>query len=144
MNRLIVLQKKALRVITFSRFDANFEPLFRRLRVMSLKERLLFNCVTHIFKAIHSLSSLNSCNYFCYKTQIFSARNAYKLQLEIPFTRLKVIKNTIFVKGVKLYNAIDVKVRSAKMLSQFTNIVKDSISDIFNSCNIRFASLNAL
>jgi len=43
INRLIVLQKNALRVLTFSRFDESSEPLFKRLKVMSLKERLVYN-----------------------------------------------------------------------------------------------------
>jgi hypothetical protein len=114
MNRLIVLQKKSLRVLTFSRFDASSEPSFKRLKVMSLKERFVYNSLIYIFKALHSLSSINFDNYFRYKTQRPSARNENEFQLDIPFTRLKVFKNTIFVKGVELYNAIDLKFRSAK------------------------------
>jgi hypothetical protein len=71
---------------------------------MSLKERLVYNSLIYIFKTLYSLSSINSGNYFRYKTQRFSARNADKLQLEIPFTKLTVFKDTIFVKGFELYN----------------------------------------
>jgi hypothetical protein len=114
MNRLIVLQKKALRVLTFSRLDASSEPIFKRLKVISLKERLVYNSLIYIFKALHSLSSINSGNYFRNKTKRSSVRNENKFQLDIPSTRLTVFKNTIFVKGVELYNAIDVKFRSVK------------------------------
>jgi len=71
---------------------------------MSLKERLVYNSLIYIFKTLYSLSSINSDNYFRYKTQRFSARNADKLQLEILFTKLTVFKDAIFVKGFKLYN----------------------------------------
>jgi hypothetical protein len=37
MNRLITLQKRAVRVMTFSRFDAHSEPLFQKLDIMPLK-----------------------------------------------------------------------------------------------------------
>ncbi len=84
MNRLIVLQKKALRVLTFSRLDASSEPIFKRLKVISLKERLVYNSLIYIFKALHSLSSINSGNYFRNKTKRSSVRNENKFQLEIP------------------------------------------------------------
>jgi hypothetical protein len=109
MNRLIVLQKKSLRVLTFSRFDASSEPSFKRLKVMSLKERFVYNSLIYIFKALHSLSSINFDNYFRYKTQRPSARNENEFQLDIPFTRL---------------------------MSEFVNIVRNSMSDIFNSCKL--------
>jgi hypothetical protein len=98
MNRLIVLQKKALRVLTFSRFDVSSEPLFKRLKVMSLKERLVYNSLIYIFKALHSLSSINSGNYIRYKTQRSSARNVNKFQLEIRFTRLTALKTRFLLK----------------------------------------------
>jgi hypothetical protein len=38
MIRLITLQKRAVRVMTFSRFDAHSEPLFEKLDIMPLKK----------------------------------------------------------------------------------------------------------
>ncbi len=37
MNRLITLQKRAIGVITFPKFDAHSEPLFEKLDIMPLK-----------------------------------------------------------------------------------------------------------
>jgi hypothetical protein len=57
INRLITLQKRAVRVMTFSRFDAHSEPLFEKLDIMPLKKRLLFNSSIYIYKALNSLCS---------------------------------------------------------------------------------------
>jgi hypothetical protein len=85
--------------MTFSRFDAHSEPLFEKLDIMPLKKRLLFNSSIYIYKA---LCSLNSIKFFSFKTQRSSGRSANKLELFVPFTRLIVFQNTIFVKGVKI------------------------------------------
>jgi hypothetical protein len=49
MIRLITLQKRAVRVITFSRFDNHSQPLFQKLDIMPLKKRLLFNSSIYIY-----------------------------------------------------------------------------------------------
>jgi hypothetical protein len=77
-------------------------------------KRDFFLIVWLIFSKPYILWVLNSCNYFCYKTQRSDARNADKLKLEIPFTRLKAFEKTIVVKGVNLYNTIDNNFRSDK------------------------------
>jgi hypothetical protein len=138
INRLITLQKRAIRVMTFSRFDAHSEPLFEKLDIMPLKKRLLFNSSIYIYKALNSLCSLNSIKFFSFKTQRSSCRSANKLELFVPFTRLTVFQNTIFVKGVKIYNSIDLKIRSVDKLSKFISYLKLSLNGIFNSCESLF------
>jgi hypothetical protein len=138
MNRLINLQKRAVRVMTFSRFDAHSEPLFEKLNIMSLKKRLLFNSSIYIYKALNSLCSLNSIKFFNLKTQRTSSRSANILELVVPFTRLTVFQNTIFVKGVKIYNSIDFKSKSVNKLSKFVNNIRLSLNTIFNSCESLF------
>ena len=124
--------------MTFSRFDAHSEPLFEKLNIMSLKKRLLFNSSIYIYKALNSLCSLNSIKFFNLKTQRTSSRSANILELVVPFTRLTVFQNTIFVKGVKIYNSIDFKSKSVNKLSKFDNNIRLSLNTIFNSCESLF------
>jgi hypothetical protein len=91
---------------------------------MPLKKRLLSNSSIYIYKALNSLCSLNSIKFFSFKTQRSSGRSANKLELFVPFTRLTVFQNTIFVKGVKIYNSIDLKMRSVDKLSKFICYLK--------------------
>jgi hypothetical protein len=74
MNRLIVLQKRAVRIMAFSRFDAQSEPLFEKLDITPLKKRLIFNSAIYIYKAMNSMCSLNSIKFFTLKTQRTSSR----------------------------------------------------------------------
>ncbi len=68
INRLITLQKRAVRVMTFSRFDAHSEPLFEKVDIMPLKKRLLFNSSIYIYKVLNFLCPSNSIKFFSFKT----------------------------------------------------------------------------
>jgi hypothetical protein len=81
---------------------------------------------------------LNSIMFFSFETQISSCRSAKKLELFVPFTRLTVFQNTIFVKGEKIYNSIDLKIRSVDKLSKFISYLKFSLNGILNSCESLF------
>jgi len=138
INRLERLQRRALRVMSFSAFDADSDPLFKRMGIMTIKERLLFNTLIYIFKALNSLSSFNSLNYFKVKSYRSGTRASNQINLEIPFTRLTVFSNSIFVKGCKMYNTIDVKLRSVDKLSKFVFNVRHNLTDIFKLCQPLF------
>ncbi len=101
IDRLEKLQKRAIRVMSFSGLDANSDLIFKRMGIMTLKERLLFNSLIYIYRALNSLSSFNSKNYFKVKSHRSGTRASNHMNLEIPFTRLTVFTNSVFVKGCK-------------------------------------------
>jgi hypothetical protein len=70
--------------------------------------------------------------FFSFKFQ--SCRSANKLELLVPFTRLTVFQNSIFVKDVKIYNSMDLKIRSVDKLTKFISCLKLSLNGILNSC----------
>ena len=57
-NRVYNLQKKAVRIMTASKYDAYTEPLFKQLNIMTLEDSFLLQCLNlkfyHRFKG-HSL-----------------------------------------------------------------------------------------
>ncbi len=76
---------------------------------------------------------MNSIKFFKLKTQRTSSRSANILELVVPFTQLTVFQNTIFVKGVKIYNSIDCNSKSVEKLSKFVNNIRLSLNITFNS-----------
>jgi hypothetical protein len=131
-------KRRALRVMSFSTFDANSDPLFKRMGIMTIKGRLLFNTLIYIFQALNSLSSFNSINYFKVKSYRSGTRASNKINLEIPFTRLTLFSNSIFVKGCKMYNTTDVKLRSVDKLSKFVFNIRHNLTDTYKLCKSLF------
>jgi hypothetical protein len=60
------------------------------------------------------------------------------MNLEIPYTRLAIFTNSIFVNGCKMYNTIDVKIRSVDKLSKFVFNLRYNLTDIFRLCKPLF------
>jgi len=100
-KKLEVLQNRAVRVITFSKFTDHAIDIYRRLNISPLKERVILKTGIYIYKTINSLTSLYSRQYFKIRVNRVETRSSDTLQIEIPFTRLKVFENTIFVNGSK-------------------------------------------
>ena len=55
INSLVVLQKRAIRIITSAEFRAHTEPLFKSLNILSLKKIYLFNLGMLMYKSENSL-----------------------------------------------------------------------------------------
>ena len=49
-NRLIILQKKIIRVITSSKYNAHTEPLFKKLNLLKLKDMMKHNTLKFYYK----------------------------------------------------------------------------------------------
>ena len=52
-KRILNLQKKAVRLITFSEFDAHSLPLFTQLRILSFNDFVKFSNITFIFNLLN-------------------------------------------------------------------------------------------
>ncbi len=52
LKPLIILQKKAMRVITFSRFDEHSSPLFKRLQILKFTHLITLHMTMHVYVQI--------------------------------------------------------------------------------------------
>ena len=55
LHRVEVLQKKLLRILTFSLYNAHTQPLFRRWKIMEFNQLYTYLSSVHIFKCIYHL-----------------------------------------------------------------------------------------
>ena len=53
-DRLIKIQKKALRVVNLSRYNAHCDPLFKRFKILKLTDLLKLQELKTYFKFVHS------------------------------------------------------------------------------------------
>ena len=134
-NRLILLHKRALKIITFSPYDIPSDPLFRRTAIQPLYQLLIFMSSIYTYRSINSLASILAKDFFKFKDNKYRTRSLEDNTISIPKHRLKCYENTIFVKGVKVFNSINMKIRFAKSLNSFRSQLLKNIESIYNSCN---------
>ena len=77
LKRIEILQKKIIRIITFSQHDAHTRSLFKKLRIMTFKYLYTYFSSMYIYKCINKLTPPSY--YHGYKLS-HSARNPRNLQ----------------------------------------------------------------
>ena len=108
LKKIIVLQKKVVRIISFSGFQDHSLPLFRNLQILPMDELYIFCASTFIFKILRKLfptTFLNIFNPFSERLSTFSRRSERNLYI-IPLFRTKLRQNFIHVfhQSIYIYN----------------------------------------
>ena len=118
LNRIFLLQKKVLRIISKSAFDAHTEPIFKQLKILksqigkfmfSFKKGLLPDAFSEMFlltNQIHHYNTRNSNSFY-----LFSCRTNIR-QFAIRF------------QGPKLFNSFNTEIQNADSFSQFKSKLK--------------------
>jgi hypothetical protein len=84
-----VLQKKAIRIITFSLFDEHSSPIFKRLRLIKLSDLITLLMTMFMYKFHNCLLPLNFNDYFApVQLQSYNTRLASGLCLSLPKPRV--------------------------------------------------------
>ena len=114
---LIILQKKAVCIITFSNFVAHTLPLFKELNLLKFIDIVDFH--TALFMFWYSRGNLpgNFDGYFnlvC-NTHLYGTRAASKTAFSLPLTRMKYGLFNIRFCGPKVWNTIDESFKSLSM-----------------------------
>ena len=131
---MILLQKKAVRIINFSKYNDHTSPLFKDLNILTFIDIINYlNCI-FLFKFHSNMLPSAFSNFF---TPI-SSRHKYKTRLAsktsffIPSIKTNYGKFNIRFKGASLWNDIDESLKHVS-LSQFKRAIKAIKSDIVAS-----------
>ena len=107
-NPLLILQKKALRLITFNNFQAHTNPIFLRLKILKFPD-LVFLYTALFMHDYHSKNlPISFKSYFTNVNQKhnYNTRLASKYSYSLPKARTNYGKFNIKFSGVKVWNSI--------------------------------------
>ena len=117
INPLFILQKKLLRLMTFSNFDAHSNPIFLKLKILKFQD--LVYIYTALFMYDYDSNNLPSPfnSYFLQVNQkhSYSTRLASKNSYSLPKIKTNYGKFNIKFCGAKIWNSIS---ESTKKLSR--------------------------
>ena len=124
LKPLLVLQKKALRLITNSYFRDASAPIFYHLKLLPIPEVYDLNCLKFLYKCMVSdrfpslkqriLDNKSSHNY----------ETRFKSLLKPPFVRLHICKKAYLSHSIYLWNNLDPCVKESKSLHSFKFKIK--------------------
>ena len=109
LQPIFKLQKKIVRIITFSKFDEHSSPLFRQLQIIKLADLVIYNVAVFMFKFHNKLlpSIFDSLFTQINKVHRYHTRNAAKESYYLPHVRTNYGLFNIRFQGPKVWNSID-------------------------------------
>ena len=121
-DRLQKLQNRAARVLTFSRYDADANRLFRQLNWKDLSTQFQIQKALMVYKSLNDLvPGYLSSNFVERYGTHYSLRDSLN-KLTVPFPRTTFMKNSFSYSGAVLWNSLPCDMREAKSLSQFKRL----------------------
>ncbi len=122
LDSLFRTQKKAIRIITNSKWKSHSKPLFDTLSILPLNQLHKFQVGCFVYKSLHNLLPNTFSNYFTLCTQIHHHNTRHSTKLHVFQSRIKIRANSIRISGVNLWNLLNIKIRNAQSFSVFKKI----------------------
>ena len=113
VNPIFILQKKAVRVMTFSSFDHHSSQLFKSLEIIKFSDLVTFVIATFMYKFHNQLLPSVVQSFFTRLDTVHSyhTRHSAKQSYYLPKARTNYGKFNIRFQGPKIWNAIDYDIK---------------------------------
>ena len=103
LQRIVILQKRALRIVNNSTYDANTSPIFKELKLLKFHDIHSFQLGFFMFSLKNSTLPSKFNNLFLINSQIhnYYTRNAHSFRL--PLCRTNTRQFSIYFQDPKFY-----------------------------------------
>ena len=127
LRRLVTLQKRAVRIINNSNFDAHTDPIFKELSILKFNDIHLLQLGQFMYSYKSSSLPLKFSDKFLQNSQFhnYNTRNSHALHL--PYCRTNVKKFSVFFQGPKFYNSLDSEIINTNSIYSFKKTLKNKI-----------------
>lgn len=132
LQKITLLQKRFLRLATFSNRLEPSAPLFKKLNILSVSEVNSLQTCIFMYKCLYEKQNLPNVfnNFFSTNSDIHSYVTRQSNDLHIPYCRTTLSQFTIRYRGPTLWNAINPVLKKSPSLSLFkTNYKKILITN---------------
>ena len=125
LQPIFILQKRAMRLITFSRFDEHSSPLFKSLEIIKFLDLVTFHLAIFMYKYHNQLLPSVFSSFFSKISQIhtYNTRLGAKQSYYLPKARTNYGIFNIRFQGPSVWNSIDEDIKLSS-LSLFKKKVK--------------------
>ncbi len=111
LNRLLLLQKKVVRILSNASYDAHTSPLFKSNKILKFEDIYLLNLGKFMFSYQNNLLPPSFSNFFFTTDQIHSHNLRTAGQFYVPFCRTKAKQFTVKYQGPKFFNSLNSEIR---------------------------------
>lgn len=120
-ERLYLLQKKAIRIISHKGKREHTNPLFIKLKIMKLKDLIDFKIIPTMWRIKNKLLPEHICNKL---TLITDPKSRRKGNFCVVYARTGMRRRGVLFSGVSLWNSLDKTLKFSKTINQLKNMFK--------------------
>ena len=119
LNRIVVLQKRVLRIIDKQDFGVHTSPIFDELKILKFEDIYLFNLGKFIYQYKHKL--LPDCFECPLLTvnQIHNYNTRKSSTLSVPYCRTNTRLFSVNYQGPKFFNTLNPDIRNSSSIFSF-------------------------
>jgi hypothetical protein len=118
LNKLWLLQKRAIRIISYCDYLAHTEALFKELKILPIKKVYVFSVAQFMFKYNRQLLPNIFDNMFTMNAFLHTYNTRQREHLRMPKHKLCIRTRTINVTGVRIWNLIEKDIKPHTMAVQ--------------------------
>ena len=128
INKLCVIQKRAIRTIHNSGYTEHRDPFLKSSNILPLENLQVLQVCIYIFKSVANVGSFN----IFHKLHTFSSAHEYDTRDDdkfiLPKYKLGKTQHNILYRGMRHFNLLPAHVRQSNNVNEFkTNIKKYNI-----------------
>jgi len=124
LSPLLRLQKRIVRLITFSEFYAHSAPLFRQLGILELNNLCKLHSCLFIFDLKHKHLAHDISHYFDQQLHRYPTKASSDGNLSIPKTNLSITQHNIKFSTVKHWNSLPAYLKNTHNRTHFKSTLK--------------------
>ena len=124
LDKILKIQKKYCRIITFSDFRARSEPLFKELNILNVYQMYKYQIALFMYRHLNGLIPLLECFSFATNESVHDHFTRQCSSLHMARCRTKKRQSTIIFQGPKLWNSLPSSLRDSPSVNLFKKHIK--------------------
>ena len=133
IDRIHKLQKRGIRLITHSQYLSPSVPLFLKMRILPIRELILLETATFMFKLNSNLLPRVFNDYFIRNCSIHNHNTRNSQNIHLPLNRTSMTKSSIYYNGSVIWNNLQTSFKNSKTIRQFKRLYKQYLFDVMTT-----------
>ena len=124
LNRLFILQKRAIRLITSSDYSINVKSLFKNLNTPTLFDIYKHQLGSFMFKVHRNILPINFCKLFELNSNIHGHFTRHCSDYHLPSIKSEINRKSVIFTGTKFWNNLDQSLKNSSSVTSFNKKLK--------------------
>ena len=132
-NKLLLLQKRAVRILSKTSYRSHTNPLFAELNILKMDDLFNLNLGKFMFKYKHGLlpASTNDCFKSVSSVHSHGTRSASKGDYYVNYNRTSLSKNSLIPRCVSFWNNLNTDLTRLSTLNVFAKKLKTHLINLY-------------